>query len=352
MNEKFGEVRKYLKKRKEQVILELIIRDYDKSNFYIALVFNTKIEKFKVLFIPFDVVDKRNLDEYVCYQFIHVSLVNYILQTFRHSRKIYLDDNFRDHLNRNISNYYIELHTYIDGEDYTFVTTQYIPKEWIFLFEVIVILFEHVPNIMGELCKTILMPFDDSADIIEYKTSFNFNLFEDDLTQIFSPSVVFMGEELYSKHNVLFLEKVNGKYFAIVHGHIVVVEYNEDKKVLNSYCDCSSPGYDAHIYAVIRGILDQQFRPFYKLMVVDDKDDFSLPNVIARYYLCYGMENDALLVIHGSKKKYLPLSMLLEGLIKVISDPNRELEKQIRKQLSKKLSKEELEEILLYIRKN
>ena len=45
-------VSKYLKKKKESVVVDLYIRDYNKTNFYIALVYNAKIEKFKVLFIP------------------------------------------------------------------------------------------------------------------------------------------------------------------------------------------------------------------------------------------------------------------------------------------------------------
>ena len=47
MNSKFELIKKYLKKKKEEVIIDLIIKDYDKSNFYIELVFNRKIDKFK-----------------------------------------------------------------------------------------------------------------------------------------------------------------------------------------------------------------------------------------------------------------------------------------------------------------
>lgn len=57
-------VSKYLKKKKERVIIDLVISDYNKSNFYVGLVFNSKIEKFKVLFIPIDVVDNNYLSFY------------------------------------------------------------------------------------------------------------------------------------------------------------------------------------------------------------------------------------------------------------------------------------------------
>ena len=38
-------IKKTLKKKKETIILDLYIKDYDKSNFYFAVVFNKKIEK-------------------------------------------------------------------------------------------------------------------------------------------------------------------------------------------------------------------------------------------------------------------------------------------------------------------
>ena len=47
-------IKNYLRKKRESVIIDLIIRDYNKSNFYIALVFNSRIEKFKVLYIPLE----------------------------------------------------------------------------------------------------------------------------------------------------------------------------------------------------------------------------------------------------------------------------------------------------------
>ena len=72
-------IKNYLRKKRESVIIDLIIRDYNKSNFYIALVFNSRIEKFKVLYIPLDVCEYRYIKDYVCYQFINVYLAEYII---------------------------------------------------------------------------------------------------------------------------------------------------------------------------------------------------------------------------------------------------------------------------------
>ena len=117
-------VSKYLKKKKESVVVDLCIKDYNKTNFYIALVYNAKIDKFKVLFIPLDVVGDNAIDDFVCYQFINVVLVNHILETIRDSKDRYKDSSIRDRVNKMISNYYIEINTHVGRENYSFKTTK------------------------------------------------------------------------------------------------------------------------------------------------------------------------------------------------------------------------------------
>ena len=95
---KFSAVQKYLKKKNERVIIDLVIKDYDKSNFYLALVFNKKIEKFKVLFIPIDVMEINRVEEYCCYQFMEIVTVNYFLETLNSLKATYQDEEFRNRL--------------------------------------------------------------------------------------------------------------------------------------------------------------------------------------------------------------------------------------------------------------
>ncbi len=308
-------VSKYLKKSKENVIVDLIINDYNKSNFYIALVFNAKIEKFKVLFIPLDVVD-NNIEYYACYQFINITLVNYILETIHNSKDRYKNPTVRNKVNKMISTYYIEINTHVGGEEYSFKTTKYIPKEWIFLYEVILILFEHIPNVMNELCSDILAVIDDREELIEYQKSINFDIFEDDLTKEFG------SHELL---NVSYLEKVNGMYFGIIDEEIIVIDYINSKKVLNTYC--TNEDYNKYISNCLTAIRNNKFKKFYKLMVIDDIEN---TNEKSKYYLCYGVRNNCFKIIEGYKCSLLPISKYHAGLVKFIGDNNQELEELIK----------------------
>lgn len=309
-------IQKYLKKKKERVLLDLYIRDYNKSNFYIALVFNKRIEKFKVLFVPLDVCENKYIEDYICYQFIDISSVNYILNTINDNDKLIRNDIFRNKINKYINSYYIEINTHINKRDYKFVTTRYIPSEWLFMFDVIVTLFERIPSFMNELCREILAVFSNSNEAIDYKYSIDFDLVNDDFsTLLFDTSEV---------HEVLFLEFIGGKYFAIVDNVLVVVEYNP-RKILNLYCSSDD---DSYIYSVLVAIRNKSYKKFYKLMVVDDKHDFEVG--VAEYYLCYGLEKDKFLIISGDKLETLDKRLYEDGLIKIL-DSDLELDEKLGK---------------------
>lgn len=309
-------IQKNLKKKKERVLLDLYIKDYNKSNFYIALVFNKRIEKFKVLFIPLDVCENKYIEDYICYQFIDISSVNYILNTINDNDKLIRNDIFRNKINKYINSYYIEINTHINKRDYKFVTTRYIPSEWLFMFDVIVTLFERIPSFMNELCREILAVFSNSNEAIDYKYSIDFDLVNDDFsTLLFDTSEV---------HEVLFLEFIGGKYFAIVNNVLVVVEYNP-RKILNLYCSSDD---DSYIYSVLVAIRNKSYKKFYKLMVVDDKHDFEVG--VAEYYLCYGLEKDKFLIISGDKLGTLDKSLYEDGLIKIL-DSDLELDEKLGK---------------------
>ena len=344
-DEKLSLIKKYLKRKKEQSIVELIIKDYNETNFYISLLFNSNIEKFKVLYIPLDVMDTKDVENYTCYQFIQIPLVNYILETIDTTKEKYEDLSVRDKLNKNISSYYIEINTHVRGIDFSFKTTQYLPKEWSFMYEVIMILFEHIPNIMNELGVELLAVLNNSTSKIEYNSSLVFDLFNDNIDNLFEASSVIDGKKYYAENKVTFLEKVNSKYFAIVNDYIVIVDYNENKKILNLYCDNSSNDYEGQLYAVLKSIINNKIKPFYKITVAKSADNFWNNTGSFQFYLCYGLKKNNLKVIHASEEKLLPLSMFHKGLIKICYDKENILKKEVLKQLEQIYSKKEVERI-------
>lgn len=312
MKEKYKLIREYLKKKKQSIIVDLNISNYEKSNFYIALLYDIKLMKYKVLFVPLDIIDDDNIDDYFCYQFIGLNLVDYIFEILEDNEKYYKDKIIRNKLNKNINSYCIEINTYLSNKEYKFLATQFIPKEWEFFFEIIVILFEHCPNIVNSLCEDLLRVLNKQDSFIPYQISEEFDLYNDDIDKI----LPYSGN--LSLDDVTYLEIVNNKYFAIVADSIVVVEYTS-KNILNMYCDKDK--YEDYFYVVVDAIRKKNFKKFSKLMMVDEKEQCD-----AKYYLCYGILNNSFRVIHGCYEKLIPISMYDDGLVRIIEDENNILE--------------------------
>ena len=302
---------KYLKKKKEKVVVELNISKYNKTNFYIALVYNEKIGLYKVLYIPLDIV-YDDINEYACYQFVDLLTVEYILKSLS---KVEEYDGKRDFSN-GTGMYNIEINMFLLDNYYQFKATQFVPKEWLFMFEMIVTLFEFSPHIVSELCEDMLTLFKDGSEEILYQEMFEFDLFRDDSEKLIK---ALGGGELLDFNKISYLEEVNGKYFSIISGHIVIISYNKCG-IISTYCNCDD--YVDYVYTVIEAIREEIVRKFSKIMVSNKET----PDLV-QYYLCCGINSKGIKVIHGCCEKILPVDLYKQGFIKFVYDEEKLEEK-------------------------
>lgn len=63
MNKKIELIKKYLIKRKEEELFNLIVEDYENNNIYLGLIYNYRINQYKVLYVPLDLID-NDVEEY------------------------------------------------------------------------------------------------------------------------------------------------------------------------------------------------------------------------------------------------------------------------------------------------
>ena len=279
MNKKIELIKRYLVKRKEEEIFNLIVEDYENSNIYLGLIYNYRINQYKVLYVPLDLID-NDVDEYACYQFVRSSLVNFIMENLEDNVSVFQEDMFR--FKYKYETYKITMKLFLERQ-YLFLCNRYIPIEWDFLYDILILLFGHSPNIISELCSDIVSLINN-MDVVEYTMSYKFDLFKDKFIDIFSKKDIV-------DLNVDFLEKINNRYYSIVEDTIIIVEYNSRFKILNIYCD----DYDNNInkiYSVLRDIKLEKFKFFYKIITKEDV-----------HYLCYGNDGDYLKVIDGVSSK-------------------------------------------------
>ena len=266
-----------LKKRKEEVVLDLYIKDYEHSNYYFALIFNKKIDTFKILFVPIDLIDDiKKVSEYFCYQFIYLNQVEHILKL--------LNDNFDSINNMNLDrktigfdSYYVELN-YYDKKRYTFKFSQYIDRDFLFLFDIIAVLFEYLPHIVSELCMKLLQDFNNNNISYRYNYSLELDLFNDDLNE-------FVDNNL-SYDDINYIERLGSKYYCVLFDKVVVIEYVRSKRIVN-ISSCFEKYGSEHLL-VIKAIRDELEKRFSQL-VYDDL-----------VYFCYGFESGKLKILGNS----------------------------------------------------
>lgn len=332
-------IKKVLKKKNERIIIDLYLRDYDKSNFYIALVFNKKIEKFKVLYVPIDAIgNSDSVEEYFCYQFIFLHTVNYLLETVNKNEENFKDIKL-DRCSDTMDSYYIEINTYVDSKNYRFTFTQYIDRDFKFLFDVVVTMFEHLPNVVNELCYKLLEDFNEDLDVCKYTYSYDFDLENDDVSNLFDKNVVKKCK--YSFDDIKFIEKIGNRFYVVLKNYVIIV----DDFSFNNIVNVSANGLEKNseeIYIVFKAIKEKLEKKFYRLEVLNNDNDES---VRTKYYFCYGIEEDYFKVIDMKNNFKVDLDLLRKGNVRILGGTESFIET-LRKYLSEKYEDDKVEAIL------
>lgn len=335
-------IKKTLKKKNESIILDLYLKNYDKSNFYFALVFNKKIEKFKVLYVPLDAIDERDdVEEYFCYQFIFLHTVNYILESINNNQEKFKDENFRLKANKTMDAYYIELNLYDIPEDYKFTFSQYIDRDFVVLFDIIVVLFEHLPNIVNELCNKLLIDFNENSEAIKYTSSYDFNLESGNLADLFSKTVI--KKNKYTLDDVEFLENTGNRYYAVVNDNLIIIDNFSGKEILNVSCGELDPLGD-EVCIVVEAIQKKVEKKFYRLKVTTGGED-DLEDNATYYYLCYGIDEEEFKVVNKKDDRDVSLDLIRRDKVKILNS-DKILENKIKEYLATKYEKSRINEII------
>lgn len=330
MDELKNKIINILQKRKEKVVLDLYLRDYDCSNYYFAIVYNSKIEKFKVLMVPLDAIDdSKYLEEYFCYQFIFVKTVENIMKEIHDNEEIIERENIN--YQSTLDSYYIEINTHIASKDYCFKFSQYIPTTLPFFFNIMVLLFEHLPNIVSELCNKILYLFQNPNDAIRYNGSYSFNLYKDSFLVLFTEKIV--NNCKYLLKDVSFLERVGNKYYAVINNEWVCIHYIDSLNKMNIYSG-QYPVLGEEIFIVLQAIIKEKFHSFYHLSILDEDE----------VYLCYGFSNGNFLVVSSLKRTISIRDYSYNNIS--LSDYDEVLIKKIEEYLSERYEDFKVKEIL------
>lgn len=277
----------YLESSNLEVIVELALDKYQGNDYYLGIVYDNELSKYKVIYIPIKMIDYEKIERYVCFQFIDQYYINYLLKNINEFKDEFKYVKKRNYKNKYIDQDLITLTVKVGDEYYSFYATEYIPKELDYLYQVINIMFSYAPNIVSEVGRELVTLLEGKATYINYQKCIEFDLFED------------KNDFENKEYKVDYLEYINSKYYAIIDEHLVIIKYLKSSKTLYLYSDNNSSKY---YYSVINAIRKNQFKEFSKIKVFESTGE-------VRYFLSFYKNDKYYKVICNNKIEKIPNSM-------------------------------------------
>lgn len=291
-------IRKYF--RKDKMFLELILFNYSGYYIYVRIDYLKKTKSYKLSWFDLDKVLDNNIDKYSSFEYMEDNIINDISFVFNNydcdlEEKRSLNDEDLVTLKANIKT---KVNKMIDVE-----FNRYLPRDLRVLDSLFIIIFRYLPKRLDSFLEEIFASIYNNSTY-DYRREIDLDLFNDDIDDIFSYNITKRGLDYYENDKVLYLEKVDDRYFGVVLGnekYVTVIRYNEEKKKLSVYCSCPCDFYCKHIYAVILSIRNNELKRFCKVMFKDKSKNLLERMLDYDYFLCLDVVDDKYLEIINNK---------------------------------------------------
>ena len=262
MNDKYQrlltKVKKYYKNT--NLLFDIYFENYHNLYLYIRLDYYKKLKCYRLSWIDLALLDEYKIDSVIAYEFFPNNAYDRLAALAKDIKECPSAHELTDECTVTVNNYI--------NNKFTMKFNRYIPKEADLLFNYLITIFDHLPMKLSGFLTEMAEEINGKKNKYEYRETYDFDLFKDELTNVFSYEIVERGEEYYEGNRVFFLEKIKDIYYAVVGGtHLYVIElkYDEVNKKMTVYCSCPCDYPCKHLVAVILAIRNKQFRNFYKL---------------------------------------------------------------------------------------
>ena len=302
-NNIFEKIDSFLRKRGHELVLSLFLDGYNGNNIYVRFDYVPKIAVYKIVWFDLNFINEKKLENYINIQmmtkFMAERLVSAMLDNKYESGRFENDDIIGDR---------VEIISYVTEDRYEFVFDRFLPLEWKFLIDPLVIMFTYLPKGMDCMLNEMFGKFDGVEEKYNLAKPFKFDLMKDDLSKVFKKSVIEYAQVLVDDEMVTFLEKVNKSYLAIVENkkpHSIVINVMDDG-FIRLFCNCNDNKACVHLAAVILAIREKKkCNSFYKVRLIEEESGSLLDKVTnPSCFLCFGLMEDRLLVISDNGNIY------------------------------------------------
>lgn len=265
--------------------------NYNSFHIYIRIDYIEKLKCYKLRWFDLDFVKTSKLSVYESCEYIEEDVV---LEIEKLCSNLTIDQKKNYWGKENNVGIYIDAKCK-NSEEVKIKFYKYIPEGHNELCNIMSLVFDNLPGKLNPFYKEISYIYSGDADNFVYENNFRFDLFKGDLDKLFEIPVVIRGTRYYDERRVLFLEKVDDRYFAVVNGnelYVVIIKYDEVSKDMQVYCSCPYEGFCKHVYAVIMAIREKDFKKFYKIMPKRNYSDMFDKLMNINYVFSIGMVED------------------------------------------------------------
>ncbi len=262
-------ITKYLTKQNHQNVFTIFLNGYNNNDILVRFDFVKSMSAFKVVWIDLNYIDKKKFEQYINMQ---------IMTKFLANRLIDIVDNINtpsgEEYNDNILGDRVNIYINSKNGMFNYNFDRFLPEKWKFLADLLVIIFSYLPRNMECFLNEMFGKLDNLEDAYNSKKPVKINIkSKSDLKKYFKPVIMDRGKKYFEDGKVLFLDKIDNRYIALVEGSrpyaVIVDQVNDDYVLL--WCNCQYKGFCKHVYAVIEAINNGFSRKFYKVRRVNEK---------------------------------------------------------------------------------
>lgn len=328
INRKMNLINKYLDNK--NIILDISLINYETYNIYIRIAYNKKYQICNIYWIDLDLINDKKIKKYINKENISYKEMEEIFNSFEENPI----STFSNIKNKNT----IIINAYLENS-YHYEFNKYIPQKFYNVASAMRLIFNNLPR------KLEMFLYEMHADITNTKMNYDYNdvikfdLFNDNLNVIASEKII---KKLNtSQKEILFLEKIENKYFSIVvkdkNKYLIIINYNKEKNETSLYCTCPCQFFCKHILSVIEAIRSKYESPFYRV-IYSNTTNILESALISKYILATGIEDEYLEIINKyGEIEQVPLLDENNNLnFKILKDgSNNELYKEFKKTIKK-----------------
>lgn len=272
------------------------LNNYNKFHIYIRIDYVERLKCYKLRWFDLDFVKTSKISVFESSEYIEEDI---ILEIERLCAELTIDQKKNYWGKENNVGIYIDAKCK-NSEEVKIKFYKYIPEKHEALYEIMSLIFEILPKKLSPFFEEIGYIYSEEADNFEYEKNFRLDLFKGQLEKVFDIRNIIRGTRYYEQNRVLFLERVDDRYFAVVNDeelHLVIIKYDDVSHDMQVYCSCEDNNFCEHIFAVILAIRANKFKSFYKVMPKKEYVSMFDKLMHINYVFSIGMVEDVLGII-------------------------------------------------------